>query len=141
MMPHTREEVTPNLAERRCWEVGRRDAARVARRLYSKPGVDGGYRLDEGALLAEFFHGLRELGVMTLLEEVGGIAMHRGLVPFVQSLLLYGLKTLVGVKRRKALPVLVCRADAGARGALDPGGGHPGADEWGRVCPPAYGRL
>ena len=96
-MQQTREEMTQNLAERLCWEVARRDDARVARRLYHKQVVDGVYRLDEGALLDEFFHFLRELGVMTLLEEIRGIAMHRVLVPFVQYLLLYGLKALLGM--------------------------------------------
>jgi hypothetical protein len=42
--------MTQNLAERPCWEVARRDDARVARHLYHKPVVDGVYRLDEGAL-------------------------------------------------------------------------------------------
>jgi hypothetical protein len=32
-MTHPREEITEKLAERLCWEVARRDAARVARRL------------------------------------------------------------------------------------------------------------
>jgi hypothetical protein len=40
-MGHTRDETTRNLAERLCWEVARRDDARVARRLYRKPVVDG----------------------------------------------------------------------------------------------------
>jgi hypothetical protein len=103
MMPQTREEMTPNLAERRCWEVARRDDARVARRLYHKHGVDGVYRLDEGALLDEGFHCLRALGGLTLREEIRGIAMHRGLVPFVQYLWRYGLKALLGMKRLNAL--------------------------------------
>ena len=32
-MPHTREEITTNLAERWCRQVAQRDDARVARRL------------------------------------------------------------------------------------------------------------
>jgi Transposase DDE domain len=111
-MQQTREEMTQNLAERLCWEVARRDDARVARRLYHKQVVDGVYRLDEGALLDEFFHFLRELGVMTLLEEIRGIAMHRVLVPFVQYLLLYGLKALLGIKSMNALPALLFSEEA-----------------------------
>jgi hypothetical protein len=106
-MPQTRDEVTQNLAERLCWEVARRDDSRVARRLYHKQVVDGVYRLDEGALLDEFFHFLQARGVMTLLEEVQGTSMHRVLVPFVHYLLLYGLKTLLGVQRMNALPTLL----------------------------------
>jgi hypothetical protein len=55
-MGQTRDETTRNLAERLCWEVARKDDARVARRLYRKQVVNGVYRLDEGALLDDFFH-------------------------------------------------------------------------------------
>ena len=40
-MGQTHDEITQNLAERLCWEVARRDDARLARRLYRKPLVDG----------------------------------------------------------------------------------------------------
>ncbi len=83
-MGQTRDELTENLAERLCWEVARRDDARVARRLYRKQVVDGVYRLDEGALLDDFFHFLEEVGVMALLSDVHGTAMPREMVPFVQ---------------------------------------------------------
>jgi hypothetical protein len=55
-MPHTRDEITENLAERWCRQVARRDEARVVRRLYRKQSVDGVYRLDAGAVLDDFFH-------------------------------------------------------------------------------------
>ena len=84
-MGQTRHEITQNLAERRCWQVARRDDARVARRLFRKQEVDGVYRLDEGAVLDEFFHFLQRIGVMTLLEEVHGAAIHREMLPFVQD--------------------------------------------------------
>ena len=63
-MQQTRDEITENLTERLCWEVARRDETRIARRLYRKPVVDGVYRLEEGALLDDFLHRLRTLGVM-----------------------------------------------------------------------------
>ena len=75
-----------NLAERLCWQAARRDDARVARRLYRKEVVDGVYRLDEGALLDDFFHFLRELGVLELMEAVQGTALQREMVPVVQYL-------------------------------------------------------
>jgi hypothetical protein len=53
------DEITPNVAERLCWEVARRNDARVARRLYRKQLVDGIYRLDEGAVLEDFFTSCR----------------------------------------------------------------------------------
>jgi Transposase DDE domain len=111
-MPQTRDEITQNLAERLCWEVARRDDSRVARRLYRKQVVDGIYRLDQGALLDEFFHFLQTLGVMALLEQVYGVAIQRVMVPFVQYVLLYGLKTLFGIESINALPTLLFSDEA-----------------------------
>ena len=84
-MGQTREEITPNLAERLCGEVARREDSRVARRLYRKQVVDSVYRLDAGAVLDDFFHFLQAIGVMGLLEEAHGAAIHREMLPFVQD--------------------------------------------------------
>ena len=54
-MGQTHTELTENWAERWCGEVARRDEVRIARRLYRKEVVDGVYRLDEGALLEDFW--------------------------------------------------------------------------------------
>ena len=80
-MRQTREAIEQNLAERLCWQAARRDDSRVARRLYRKQVVDGVYRLDEGALLDEFFHFLQELGVIDWLNDVQGTAVQRVMVP------------------------------------------------------------
>src|SRR5262245_45127276 len=106
-MGHTPDEITQNLAERLCWQVARRDDARIARRLSRQQLVDGVYRLDEGAVLDDFFHCLYQVGVMALLAEVRGAALHRERLPFVQYVLLYGLKTLFGIEPINALPVLL----------------------------------
>jgi len=111
-MGQTRNAITQNLAERLCWEVARRDDSGVARRLYRKPLVVGVDRLDEGALLDDFFHFLRALGGMALLEEAHGAALHREIVPFVQYVLLSGVKTLFGLERINALPMLLFRDEA-----------------------------
>jgi DDE family transposase len=111
-MGQTHDEITQNLAERLCWEVARRDDSRVARRLYRKPLVDGVYRLDEGALLDDFFHYLQAIGVMVLLEEAHGAAIHRQMVPFVQYVLLYSMKTLCGMESINALPSLLFSDEA-----------------------------
>jgi hypothetical protein len=111
-MEQTREAIAQNLAERLCWQVARRDDWRVARRLYRKQVVDGVYRLDEGALLDEFFHFLRELGVVDWLDDVQGTAIQRVMVPSVQYILLYGLKTLYGVESMNALPPLLFSDEA-----------------------------
>jgi hypothetical protein len=111
-MGQTHDEITQNLAERLCWEVARRDDSRVARRLYRKQLVDGVYRLDEGALLDDFLHFLQAIGVMALLEEAHGAAIHREMVPFVQYVLLYGVKTLFGIESINALPSLLFSDEA-----------------------------
>ena len=111
-MGQTRDETTQNLAERWCWAVARRDDARVARRLDRKPVVDDVYRLDEGAVLDDFCHFLQSLGVMALFEQACGAAIHREMVPFVQYVLLYGLKTRLGMERIKALPSLLFSDEA-----------------------------
>jgi hypothetical protein len=106
-MRQTHDEISQNLAERLCWEVARRDDLRIARRLYRKQEVDGVYRLDEGAVLDDFFHFLQSIGIMSLLEEVHGAAIQREMVPYVQYVLLYGLKTLLGIESMNALPSLL----------------------------------
>jgi hypothetical protein len=111
-MEQTREAMAQNLAERLCWQVARRDDTRVARRLYRKQVVDGVYRLDEGALLDDFFYFLQELGMGDWLSDVQGTAVQREMVPFVQYVLLYSLKTLFGIESRHALPVLLFSDEA-----------------------------
>jgi hypothetical protein len=111
-MGQTHDEITQNLAERLCWEVARRDDSRVARRLYRKQEVDGVYRLDEGALLDDFVRFLQAIGVMTLLEEAHGATIRRQMVPCIQDVLLYGVKTLFGIERINALPSLLFSDEA-----------------------------
>src|SRR2546430_498264 len=111
-MRQIKDELTQNLAERLCWEVARRDDTRVARRLYRRQEVVGVYRLDEGAVLDDFFQFLRTIGVMALLEEVHGAAIQREMVPYVQYVLLYGLKTLFGIDSMNALPALLFSDEA-----------------------------
>jgi hypothetical protein len=74
--------------------------------------VDGVYRLDEGAVLDDFFHFLPSLGVMAVLEQASGAGIHRAMVPFVQYVWLYGLKTLLGIERINARPNLLFSAEA-----------------------------
>ncbi len=62
------------------------------------------YRLGEGALLDDFFHFLQELGVIDWLDDVQGTGVRRVMVPCVQYILLYGLRTLYGIVSMNALP-------------------------------------
>src|SRR6266498_418634 len=111
-MGQTRGEIDQNLAERLWWQAARRDDSRVARRLYRKQVVDGVFRLDEGALLDDFFDFLHELGVVNLLDNVQGTAVQREMVPVVQYVLLYSLKTLFGVDSMNALPPVLFSDEA-----------------------------
>jgi hypothetical protein len=111
-MGQTQGEISQTLAERLCWEVARRDDARGARRLYRKQEVDGVYRLDEGAVLDDFFHFLQAIGVMALLEEVHGTARQRAMLPYVQDVLLYGVKTWFGIESMNARPPWLCSDEA-----------------------------
>jgi len=74
--------------------------------------VDGVYRLDEGALLDDFFHGLQASGVLGRLEQVYGAAIPREMVPFVPYVLRYGVKTRFGSERMHALPALLFSDEA-----------------------------
>jgi hypothetical protein len=111
-MGQTRDETVQNLAERLCWEVATRDDSRVARRLYRKQVIDSVYRLDEGAVLDDFFHFLQSLGVLALFAQACGAGIRREMVPFVHYVLLYGLKTLFGIERMNALPNLLFSDEA-----------------------------
>jgi hypothetical protein len=111
-MGQTRGEIDQNLAERLCWQVARRDDARVARRLYRKQVVDGVYRLDDGGLLDDFFYSLHQLGVVDLLGHVQGTAVQREMVPVIQDILLYSVKPLLGIDSMNALPALLCSDEA-----------------------------
>jgi hypothetical protein len=77
-----------------------------------KQEVDGVYRLDEGAVLDDFCHFLDQIGVMALLAEVHGTASQREMVPYVQYVLLYGLKTRFGIDSMNALPALLFSDEA-----------------------------
>lgn len=77
-----------------------------------KQVVDGVYQLDEGAVLDDFFYFLQELGVGDWLGDVQGTAVQREMVPVVQYVLLYSLKTLFGIERMHALPSLLFSDEA-----------------------------
>lgn len=111
-MNQTREDVAQHLAERLCWQAARRDDSRVARRLYRRQVVDGVYRLDEGALVDDFFYFLQQLGVVDWLNDVRSTTIQREMVPVVQYVLLYSLKTLFGVDSMNAVPPLLFSDEA-----------------------------
>jgi hypothetical protein len=126
-MRQTPAEITQNVAERLGRAGARRDGARIARRRYRKPLVDGVYRLDAGAVLGDFFHFLRSIGVMALLERVHGTAIRREVVPYVQDCLALGVED-VGrhPEQERAAPLVVQRCGGDAAGGLQCPAGPPG---------------
>jgi hypothetical protein len=106
------DAIPQHLTARVCWQVARRDDTRLARRLSRKPLGDGGYRRDAGALLDAFWPFLQAIGVMPRLEGAHGAAMHRTRLPVVPASLLSGVKPLLGMERRPALPSTRCREEA-----------------------------
>jgi hypothetical protein len=111
-MGHTHDEITQPLAERRCWEVARRDDDRVAGRLSRTPRVDGVSRRDEGALLDACVQFLQAIGVMGLLEEAHGTARPRAMGPFGPDVLRDGVQTRLGMERIQARRRVRCRDEA-----------------------------
>jgi hypothetical protein len=80
--------------------------------LDRRPVVEGVSRVDAEAWREDFFHVLEAVGVMTVREQVHGTAIPRAMGPFVQDLLLDGLKTLCGMERMTARPRLLCSEEA-----------------------------
>jgi len=71
-----------------------------------KPVVDGVYRLDEGALLDDFFCCSYELGVVDWLDDVQGAAVQREMVPCVQDSPALQLEDLIGDRAHACLASL-----------------------------------
>jgi len=84
------------------WEMATRDDPRVAQDLHQGE-IDRAYSLQENALLDEFFHYLRKICLWDELEQFKPQKAERLMIPFVQFLLLYMLKTLFGIESINAL--------------------------------------
>ncbi len=90
--------------ERLSWQLAWRDDARVAQALYAGEEIEELHELSEAGLLDEFFVFLKDIGMMTVLEEQELPGVQRVLVPSVQFLLLYLLKVLFGGQSMNELP-------------------------------------
>jgi hypothetical protein len=111
----SKADVTTNLVERLDWRVARRDESRIARRLWKKQAVEAIYSLEEGAVLDEFVHFLDEVGVLPRWQALQGDGMQRERVDFFQYVMLYGMKTLLGIEAMNALPALLFSDEAAMR--------------------------
>jgi hypothetical protein len=110
-----KEEITTNLVERLDWRFARRDESRIAWRLWKKQPVDAIASLEEGAILDEFVHFLDEVSVLSRWQALQGEDIQREMVDFFQYVMLYGMKTLLGIEAMNALPDLLCSDEAAMR--------------------------
>lgn len=103
----TAEDVRETLVERLTWQTTRRDDQQVAQAVHAGEELDAVFPLGEVGLLDEFYHFLDVTGVLTEITalELPGVA--RVFLPVVQFVLLYLLKTLLGIESMNALPALL----------------------------------
>jgi len=103
----SREDIRRTIAERLSWQTAQRDNPRVARAVYEGAEVDAIYNLDEAGLLDEFYHFLEMIGFLSLVQGMQLPGVERVLIPVVQFILLYLLKTLLGIESMNSLPPLL----------------------------------
>lgn len=103
----TAADVQGTVRERLTWQVAHRDDGQVAQAIHTGEELDALHELSEAGLLDEFFHFLEMLGVLRLVDELRLPEAQRVLIPVVQYVLLYLLKTLFGIGSMNALPALL----------------------------------
>lgn len=103
----TETEIVNNVVSKLSWHMATRSEPRVAKAIYQGKEIAGIYGLEETGLLDGFYEYLEKLGVIKLLGEISPLGVMRVMVPFVQFVLLYFLKTLFGVESINSLPRLL----------------------------------
>ena len=107
MQQRNQEEVRQTALGRLSWQIAQRDDQRVAQAVHQGEELDAVYNLDEAGLLDEFYHFLETIGFLDLIGKMKLPGVERVLIPVVQFVLLYVLKTLYGVESMNALPMLL----------------------------------
>jgi hypothetical protein len=100
-------EVHETLVERLSWQAARRDDQQVAQAVHAGEELDAVFPLGEVGLLDEFYHFLDVTGVLVEIRALDLPGVERVFVPVVQFVLLYLLKTLLGIESMNALPALL----------------------------------
>ncbi len=103
----TREDIRRRMVSRLDWRSARRDDRTVAQAIHAGKGIDAIYNLDEAGLLDEFYHFLEQIGFLSLSAGLPLPGVKRVLLPVLQFVLLYLLKTLYGIASLHALPPLL----------------------------------
>ena len=103
----TKEEIRRTVVERLDWQTAERDDNTVAQAIHEGEELDAVYNLDEAGLLDEFYHFLEMIGLLSLAGAMQLTGVKRVLIPVVQFVLLYMLKTVLGVESMNSLPSLL----------------------------------
>jgi len=101
------EEVKRTAASRLAWQTAQRDDQEVAQAIHAGEELDAIYNLDEAGLLDEFYHFLELIGCLRLIGKLELPTVERVLIPVMQFVLIYLLKTLYGIESMNALPPLL----------------------------------
>ncbi len=105
--PQTRGDTRRVAVSRLDWRSARRDDQAVAQAIHAGAGIDAIYNLDEAGLLDAFYHFLEQIGFLGLSAGLTLPGVKRVLLPVLQFVLLYLLKTLYGIASLNALPPLL----------------------------------
>ena len=94
------KKASETIFKRLVWHTAKRDQAGIAEKLANEQEVDEIYGLGDAGLFDEFFHFLRELGIMKVLEQ---LSPRRNLkrqssVPFSAIMLTYLMRMVAGLK-------------------------------------------
>ena len=94
------KNASETIFKRLVWLTAKRDQAGIAERLANEREVDEIYGLGDAGLFDEYFHFLRELGIMKILEQLSP-RRHRkrqSPVPFSAIMLIYLMRIVAGLK-------------------------------------------
>ena len=94
------KNASETIFNRLVWLTAKRDQAGIADKLANEQEVDEIYGLGDAGLFDEFFHFLRELGIMKILEQLVP-RRHRkrqSPVPFSAIMLIYLMRIVAGLK-------------------------------------------
>ena len=105
--PQTRSEVNETVVERLNWQVATRDDPAVAATIHGGEELDAVDPLGEVGLLDAFYHFLESQGILAEFATLQLPSVQRVFLPVIQFVLLYLLKTLLGIESMNALPALL----------------------------------
>lgn len=103
----TRSEVKETVVERLNWRIAVRDDQTVAAAIHGGEELEAVYSLGEVGLLDAFYHFLDSEAILAEFATLQLSSVQRVFLPVIQFVLLYLLKTLLGIESMNALPALL----------------------------------